>query len=158
MLILPIYLFSFDLELSGNLTQPLFSLSKLVKSGYGFTFQIPFYETDNYRINIAITEHIFKSKYFDELKLTLMNFSPSFQYYLVKGFTFNLSCDLMLDLLSENIKENDNNFGKFFVAFSSDINFEYYYTPKLHFVTKLGFSITDEIYYLFFKVGILVKL
>ena len=145
--------------MTGNLTQPLFSLSKSVRSGNGFTFQIPFYENDDFRFNIAITQYIFKSKFFDDVKLTFMNFSPTFQYYLLKAFTFNLSWDIMLDLLSENIKEGDDlNYGEFFISISSDINFEYFYTDKLHFISKLGFSFTDQLYYVYFKAGILVKL
>lgn len=157
-LIFPIYLFSFDLEFTGNYAQPLFSLSKYVQSGYGFTFQVPFLIKDNYKVDLAISNEIFKSKYFDETKLELIKFSPTFQYFLAKTFTFNLSWDMILDLLSENIKDSENNFGKFFISLSSDINFEYFYTERLHFISKLGFSCTDQLYYLYFKAGVLVKL
>ena len=151
--------FSMNIEVSSGANIPLFSLSKMVNTGYGFSLQLPITKNDfshNYFIDFSY--NIFSSRYHEDVKLHIISLGLGIDYSFLQSFKSNLSCFAIFNVISEEIRKGDSNQGDIFACITLGGKYEYFYTDMLHLTLSTGLTVTDQIYFLFLKGGILIKI
>ena len=151
--------FSMNVEVSSSANIPLFSLSKVVNTGYGFSLQLPITKNDfTYNYFIDFSYNIFPSRYYENVKLHIISLGLGIDYSFLQSFKSNISCFAIFNVISEEIRKGDSNQGGIFGSITFGGKYEYFYTDKLHLTLSTGLIVTDQIYFLFLKGGILVKI
>ncbi|MCK5599045.1 hypothetical protein KAI78_05440 [bacterium] len=158
LIFIPVIVLGLDISLSGGPVFPLFGQQTYLDAGYELQGRIPFWQNDLLEFDIGISHASLTASNFEDITFTLTSFSPGLTYSPFKGFYYCLGTYARLSVISEVLKSDSGEMGKTFFGIHLGGFIRYYYTEKLNLSCDLGLFVTDGIYLLSLKFGIIVDI